>query len=1185
MTPNSPRGIICFALALMFIQAGLIFAGDDPCRAGGRPDAETPFTITVDGSPMVDDSKTGTAEERGCVDPALAKADIQIHYDSLQLSPALNAWSTVKGAARENEVRFFTYTNYALLLRKAEIRIFRKGQDTAQTPYAVMPVSIGGASSWQWPAEAPDDLFFVLRVYDEKDRFDETAAKPVVQPTQNKSQKESADKEPDELAGFGENSRKLANIPVHGGTITINGSKMTAGQTVSALGFPVPVDREGKFAFRQILLSGPHVVEVSVKDKNGRETVFRRSVSIADNDWFYVALADITLGRNSAVKPSELVADGTESYNKREYIEGRGAFYLKGLVKGEYLLTASADTRERRLADLFSNFDSKDPQYLLRRIDPDKFYPVYGDDSTIVDDAPTQGKFYVRLERGDSRVMWGNFQTSWTGTELTQYSRGLYGANLVWTSGSTTQYGEKRATVNGFAAEPGTLSSREEFRGTGGSLYYLHNLDITQGSERLWIEIRDKDSEIAVERRQLTPVEDYDIDYIQGRIMLRAPLSSTADGSTLVRTASIDGDPAYLIVTYEYVPGLNKLSGLATGGQAGVWVSDHLHFGASVYSQGDDQVKQKLGGADIIARYKPGTFVKAEIARSEGSGNGMLSSISGGFDFNQSLTSGDRASAWYLVGAVDFGELWKGSNGRATAYWKERERGFSAPGQIADTGEAVSQMGMTAQTPFGKSMLIGLKADRFDADSQTRTSAETSVKKNLTSEFAASIGVRYDDRNVRMANASRNLSRSGSRTDAIARIDYTPVVRGAKAAGGSDAKPSHKSWGLYGFLQGTVARTEDRNRYDRAGLGATWQASRYFKLGIEASDGYGGLGGKVSGDYAINQRSSVYLSYQMESELPDAENRGEMGTGVFGSKYKFSERLGVFGETRIANGYTSSLMHSFGLDLASRKRWTYGLKYETGTLSDQNAGDIKRHAVGLSTTYKFEKTKYAGAVEYRNDSGTEDRTAWLVRNSFAYQANPSWRLLGKFNLSSSDSSAGSFYSGDFVEGVFGAAYRPVNGDKWNSLFKYTYYYNLPSAGQKTATNPVADYIQKSHVISFDAIYDLAHWLSLGGKYGLRLGDLQQSRVDGGDWFSSRAQIYIVRADFHVIRNWDATIEGRRLYAKEAGDARSGALAAIYRHIGENVKVGIGYNFTNFSDDLTDLSYRSHGVFLNVIGGF
>ena len=60
-------------------------------------------------------------------------------------------------------------------------------------------------------------------------------------------------------------------------------------------------------------------------------------------------------------------------------------------------------------------------------------------------------------------------------------------------------------------------------------------------------------------------------------------------------------------------------------------------------------------------------------------------------------------------------------------------------------------------------------------------------------------------------------------------------------------------------------------------------------------------------------------------------------------------------------------------------------------------------------------------------------------------------------------------------------------------------------------------------------------------------------------------------------------ELRYLDANDAGDSKSGALVAVYRHLGKNFKLGGGYNFTDFSDDLTDLSYRSHGWFINLIG--
>ena len=43
------------------------------------------------------------------------------------------------------------------------------------------------------------------------------------------------------------------------------------------------------------------------------------------------------------------------------------------------------------------------------------------------------------------------------------------------------------------------------------------------------------------------------------------------------------------------------------------------------------------------------------------------------------------------------------------------------------------------------------------------------------------------------------------------------------------------------------------------------------------------------------------------------------------------------------------------------------------------------------------------------------------------------------------------------------------------------------------------------------------------------------------------------------------------------DKRSGALVAVSRYVGKHFKVGAGYNFTDFSDDLTDLSFAPRRV--------
>ena len=193
--------------------------------------------------------------------------------------------------------------------------------------------------------------------------------------------------------------------------------------------------------------------------------------------------------------------------------------------------------------------------------------------------APTLGKFYVKASRGENYGMWGNFKVGYTGNELAHVDRGLYGANAHFGSEATTSFGERRIAVDGFAAEPGTMPSYEEFRGTGGSVYFLRHQDILRGSERVRIELRDKDSGIVTGVVNLRYGVDYDVDYLQGRLLLSEPLSSTADDNLLVRSSGLSGNEANLVVRYEYTPGFDKLDAVAVGGQGHYWFNDHVRLG------------------------------------------------------------------------------------------------------------------------------------------------------------------------------------------------------------------------------------------------------------------------------------------------------------------------------------------------------------------------------------------------------------------------------------------------------------------------------------------------------------------------------------------------------------------------------------------------------------------------------
>jgi hypothetical protein len=191
-------------------------------------------------------------------------------------------------------------------------------------------------------------------------------------------------------------------------------------------------------------------------------------------------------------------------------------------------------------------------------------------------------------------------------------------------------------------------------------------------------------------------------------------------------------------------------------------------------------------------------------------------------------------------------------------------------------------------------------------------------------------------------------------------------------------------------------------------------------------------------------------------------------------------------------------------------------------------------------------------------------------------------VVGKLNHSTSDSSLGGFYDGGYTEAVIGYAYRPVRHDRLSLLAKYTYFYNVPTTDQVGSQNTPVEFIQKSHIAALDLTYDLTADWSIGGKYAYRLGQVSLDREDPL-FFDNSAHLVVLRTDWRFRKNWESLVEARVMELPDVSETRSGALLAVYRYLGEHLKVGAGYNFTDFSEDLTDLSYDHRGAFINVIG--
>ncbi len=1146
------------------------------------PFALNPMRITVDGKPLNDPGKSSSDLQR-CTDVALDRARIRFKHDSIQLYPRLNvtAWPLKIGhedpAETEtigNMVHFRMYSNYRSFIDHAEVRIFEGGQSTRDVPLSVIPVDEDGLAHWQPEISVfsgrDSRLQYLIRVYDRDGNFDETVPQYLWLTDQTAETADSSDITKELLAGYGESRIALQNIPLKGGTVRAYGEDIPRRYGVWMAGFSVPVDAGGKFLAEEILPEGLHTVELALLDENGNGELYLRDLELKRSDWFTAGIADLTVSHNRTNGPADLLVPDKPEYSDDISLNGRLAFYTKGKFNNGWSLTASADTGEGPLEEIFSNFMDKSSDALFRRIDPDYHYPTFGDDSTVIEDAPTSGKFYVKAKKNETYALWGNFNADYTDSDLAHINRGLYGANFHFQPVKTTGFGEPGFMVDGFASDPGTVSGRDEFLGTGGSLYFLSRQDILEGSLRVRVEVRDKDSGIVLGVKQLTPVLDYDVDYIQGRILTFQPVSTTAEDDLLVSDSSLSGHHVFLVCNYEFTPGFDDPDTISTGGRVHYWFNDNIKMGMTAGNEKEADNENSLEGFDLTLRKSAMSWIRLEAARTEGIAQRTAFSNDGGYNFETISNDEDITEAWaYKIdAAINLKEFFNRAHGQLTFYWQDLEKGYSAPGLA--TEHHLTKYGATASIPINERLTAGVKADKKVQEEGLETeTAELDIDYSFGEHYTLSSGVRHDERSDNSTEVP-DTQEEGQRTDGVVRVLYD----------------SHADWTAYGFVQGTIKASGNREDNNRIGAGGSMKLGDRFKMSGELSGGDLGIGGNLGTEFLYSDRTTLYQSYTIENDRSDNGLRTRKGNITSGFRTRYSDSASLFLEERYTRGdVPSGLMHAVGMELSPADRFNLGANIELGTLKDPDTyAEHERKAVSISAGYGFDNLKISGALEYRldniqqTDATYSRRTSWLLKNSMRGQLSSDWSVISKCNLSISKGSGDTDYNIDYTESVLGYAYRPVRNDRLNALFKYTFFYNNSFAD---SLNDNSGVVQRSHIGSIDVMYDLTPRWTVGGKYAYRLGQLAYDSNSG--FFKSRAHLSVLRADWHFVKRWDALIELRRLDLPDAEDSKTGFLLGIYRHIGNHIKLGAGYNFTDFSDDLTQYDYRHQGFFINLVG--
>ena len=548
------------------------------------------------------------------------------------------------------------------------------------------------------------------------------------------------------------------------------------------------------------------------------ETISAR-IAPSARDWVLVGFGEGTVGYNQLSGNMEALK--STDIDKDISTDGRTAFYAKGRVRGEWLMTLAYDS------------DNHGQNSLGQQIDPNKFYTLYGDGAEQRYDAQTQSKVYVKLERDDFVALFGDFDTGFNRTELTRYTRRMNGAH--------TEYYGDRVRLQGFAAETNQGFARDDIRGDGTSgEYHLSNGGVVINSETIRIQVRDRfKSEVVISEESLTRYIDYTIDYDRGTLIFKQP----------VPYQDALFNPVYIVAEYE-TGGAGAADEIVGGGRAGYrFGSGDNEIGVTYVHDGASGTGGDLGGADLRVELPASSVLTMEAASTDtdqhGSANAYLAQVE--------HKSGDLAGRAYLreqqenfglgqQATTEAGTRKAGAEGeyRISEAWLARLDAFQQTNLVADRDRNVAESALVyREGPLD--VAGGFRAIREEAvDGTTRDANQMTLGSTRT----------FDDGRWKLNNIA-DIDLGGGREN---NVDYpTRLMTGAEykiASGVSligeqeftfgderDTQNTHfgikaQPWtgssinAAVGYRQGENAQ----RLYETTGLAQTWQVNEHWRL-------------------------------------------------------------------------------------------------------------------------------------------------------------------------------------------------------------------------------------------------------------------------------------------------------------------------------------------------------------------
>jgi len=968
--------------------------------------------------------------------------------------------------------------------------------------------------------------------------------------------------------------------------------------TVTINGREVRLDADGAFAQLVQVPSGSSTLVIESTDPVGYRARVEWPITVADSELFLLVLADGIGGQVGArlqeLGPYAKTDDGSF------YLAGRGALYAKARISGtdlakDLFVTAHLDTAKKR--DFTAFFDQV--------VDPARDYVIYGDAASDVQDAAARGPFYVLVEADRSKLELGSIRTDLEGIDVLRYDRTFYGGKLDVEHSFAEGWDTK---LTGFVSEDNRelVRRHDELRATGGSLYYLSSHEIIEGSEQVWIVVREMDTGLELGRSKLTRDVQYRIDYVSGRVTFASPVSSTMDAlfqidgyQPFTGRSVMDGHEVYVYADYES-RSVSAAGNIAWGVHAKQTIAGVVEVGGGYIREGrpagsgaaePGESDYALYGAHIKVRLSERSIISAEFAHSKNKDGVSLGSNDGGLSYGLITRAADESSGDALKLNLDarVGEIFEveGLDLRVRGWW-----------QLLDSGyHAVGLANLRGSETWGGAVTWNITEDdrldvRYDggttlvADSLFDT-GERAVKRNrVHARYAHDFG---------RVEANVEAGFGQHRDDGDGEVHDT----GAVALGATVRLTRRLSASLSqeALVSGDDAVIGDSfNDRMTTSVGLDYRVAKDLSIRLLESVRWNGDNATRFGlRTQLDETTSVYL----EDRFRPGENNGNLfHTLVLGAESALGEDGRAYGEYRLADGVDGRTNLAV-IGLARRFQLAPGIRISAGYERSQAVGGVNTGGTrdvisgGLEVTGS-DVVQFGGLYEVRLDhpaATTEqpEKVQALVRNSLDVRLAEDITLLGIFNYTITQNLDSRSFDREELEATVAVAWRPERDDV-TIIGRYSRLVNrqlrvepglgglsglaglggtggLGSLGSLGALGGLSAEREKnvSDLFSVMAIIELPLRLQLSEKLVWRHTSTAITDMPTSDY---DVLLWVNRLAFHLIERFDVAAEFRMAATlSDSAVLENGGLVELAYHFFDYVRLGVGYSFNGVAGEI------------------